>query len=205
MKGKFITFEGIDGAGKSTHIASTVARIAAQGFEVVQSREPGGTPLGEKLRALFLKEAMTPTTELLLVFAARREHLETVIWPALDRGAWVVCDRFTDATFAYQAYGRVLGTKPIEVLAEFVHPSFEPDLTLWFDVTPGTAAARLAEGREQRDRFEQEQATFFTRVRAGYAELAKQHPQRFVRIDGEAPIEAVAQQLDAEITRALQL
>jgi dTMP kinase len=193
MRGKFITFEGIDGAGKSTHIAATVSQLEARGLDVVQTREPGGTALGEKIRELFLNENMMPITELLLVFAARREHLERVIWPALDRGAWVVCDRFTDATFAYQAYGRVLGAQPVNTLADFVHAGFVPDLTIWFDVEPATAAARLAHGREGRDRFEQEQSQFFTRVRAGYAELHRLHGERVQRIDGEAPVETVAQ------------
>lgn len=204
MRGKFITFEGIDGAGKSTHLDAAVRRIRAAGLDVLQTREPGGTPLGEKIRALFLHETMTATTELLLVFAARREHLETVVWPALDRGTWVLCDRFTDATFAYQAYGRVLGAQPVDMLADFVHPGFAPDRTLWFDVTPATAAARLAAGRDGKDRFEQEQLEFFIRVRAGYAELAKRNPDRIVRLDGERPVAEVSRKVSAVLEDLLR-
>ncbi len=192
MQAKFITFEGIDGAGKSTHIAATVTQLRAAGKEVVQTREPGGTPLGETLRGLFLNEAMAPTTELLLVFAARREHLEKVIWPALARGAWVVCDRFTDATVAYQGFGRALGAQSVHALAEFTHPEFAPDLTLWFDVSPQTAAQRLAAGRAESDRFEQEHTAFFERVRAGYAAIAGAEPQRVKQLDAEASVAAVA-------------
>ncbi len=192
MQGKFITFEGIDGAGKSTHIEATKAQICAAGIECIQTREPGGTPLGEKIRALFLNETMMPLTELMLVFAARREHLETVIWPALSRGAWVICDRFTDATVAYQSYGRGLGIEPVETLAQFIHPDFSPDLTLWFDVAPDIAAARVAAGRTHKDRFEREQAQFFARVREGYAAVAASAPQRVVRIDAEMALAEVA-------------
>jgi dTMP kinase len=199
MQSKFITFEGIDGAGKSTHIAATVAQLRAAGHEVVQTREPGGTPLGETLRGLFLNEAMAPITELLLVFAARREHLEKIIWPALARGAWVVCDRFTDATIAYQGFGRALGVEQVKVLAQFTHPNFAPNLTLWFDVSPHVAAQRLAAGREESDRFEQEQSAFFERVRAGYASVAALEPQRVKRIDSEAALEVVAAAVSAHV------
>jgi dTMP kinase len=130
MTGKFITFEGIDGAGKSTHIESVRAFLVARGKTVVMTREPGGTELGEAVRGLFLGRSMSPHTEALLVFAARREHLEQVVWPALVRGDWVLCDRFTDATYAYQGGGRELGAERISALAEWVHPKFSPDLTL---------------------------------------------------------------------------
>ncbi len=203
MQGTFITFEGIDGAGKSSHVAAAVAQLRAAGLEVVQTREPGGTALAEKIRALFLHDAMTPTTELLLVFAARREHLETVIWPALERGAWVVCDRFTDATVAYQAAGRGLSRHMVDALAALVHPNFAPELTLWFDVTPETAAARLAAGRADKDRFEAEQTAFFARVREGYAALAVAEPARIKRIDGEAAFDRVGREVAAHILAML--
>jgi dTMP kinase len=203
MRGMFITFEGIDGAGKSTHVEAAAARIAAAGHEVVRSREPGGTPLGEAVRSLFLNQTMTPSAELLLVFAARREHLETLIWPALERGAWVLCDRFTDATMAYQGYGRALGAARVDALAAWTHPNFVPNLTLWFDVEPQLAAARLAASRAQSDRFEREQTTFFERVRAGYAAIAQAEPQRFKRIDSAAPLDRVAAAVNVEIDTLL--
>ncbi len=203
MRGKFITFEGIDGAGKSTHVEAAASRIAGAGYTVVRSREPGGTPLGEAVRGLFLNQAMTPSAELLLVFAARREHLETLIWPALERGAWVLCDRFTDATVAYQGFGRELGAARVDALAEWTHPAFKPDLTLWFDVDPQLAAARLAASRAQSDRFEREQSSFFARVRAGYAAIAQAEPQRFKRIDSGAPLDRVAADVSAAIDRVL--
>ena len=144
MRGKFITFEGIDGAGKSTHIESVRAFLAARGKTVVMTREPGGTELGEAIRGLFLDRSMSPASEALLVFAARREHLERVVWPALERGDWVLCDRFTDATFAYQGGGREMGFDRIQVLADWVHPGFAPDLTLLFDLPPDAAHDRVA-------------------------------------------------------------
>jgi dTMP kinase len=203
MQPKFITFEGIDGAGKSTHIAATVAQLRAAGRDVVQTREPGGTPLGETLRGLFLKESMAATTELLLVFAARREHLEKVIWRALARGAWVVCDRFTDATIAYQGFGRELGVQQVRDLAHFTHPNFAPDLTLWFDVSPAVAAQRLAAGRAESDRFEREQAAFFERVRKGYASIAAREPERVKRLDSEETLEEVARNVQRHVSALL--
>lgn len=198
--GLFVTFEGIDGAGKSTHIAAVVQAFQAQGREVVATREPGGTPLAEKIRHLVLGDAMDPLCEALLVFAARRDHLRQVIEPALARGAVVVSDRYTDATFAYQGGGRGFDVQVLKQLEAWVQtrPDGEgvrqPDLTFWFDVPPAVAAARLARAREA-DRFEAETETFFERVAAGYAERAKAHPQRFVRINANAAPDVVHQRV----------
>lgn len=177
LPGKFITFEGIDGAGKSTHIDAVRALLAARGKKVVVTREPGGTELGEAIRALFLDRAMSPNTEALLVFAARREHLERVVWPALERGDWVLCDRFSDATFAYQGGGRGLGFERVAELAHWVHPNFTPDLTLLFDLSRDAAHERVAH-RGAMDRIESEAAVFHDRVRSAYLERAAVEPQR---------------------------
>ncbi|HEY8609521.1 MAG TPA: dTMP kinase [Noviherbaspirillum sp.] len=192
--GKFITFEGIDGAGKSTHLAFVAELLRAAGKTVVLTREPGGTPLGEKLRTLLLHEAMDLETEALLMFAARREHLAQVIEPALARGDWVISDRFTDATFAYQGGGRKLPFERLEVLEQWVHPHRQPDLTLLFDVPLDVARARLDATREL-DRFEREKAVFFEDTRQGYLRRAAQFPQRFRRIDSTRSIEAIQAEL----------
>ena len=175
--GKFISFEGIDGAGKSTHIDAVRALLVARGKTVVVTREPGGTELGEAIRALFLDRAMSPHSEALLVFAARREHLERVVWPALVRGDWVLCDRFSDATFAYQGGGRKLGFERIAALADWVHPSFTPDLTLLFDLDRDAAHERVAQ-RGAMDRIESEAAEFHDRVRSAYLDRASAEPER---------------------------
>jgi dTMP kinase len=191
--GRFITFEGIDGAGKSTQIAAVVDCLRRRGLEVVQSREPGGTPLAEKLRELVLHEAMHLETEALLMFAARREHLAAVIEPALARGAWVVCDRFSDATYAYQVGGRGLDAAKFRVLEQWVHPGLQPDLTFLFDIAPAVAAQRLAQGRADTDRFEREQRDFFERVRAAYLSRAQESEGRIVVVDASrAPDEITA-------------
>jgi dTMP kinase len=184
MTGRFISFEGIDGAGKSTHIEALAGWVRGRGHEVVVTREPGGTPLAERLRQLVLHEAMDPLTEALLVFAARRDHLATHIAPALARGATVLCDRFTDASFAYQGAGRGLETALIGALEQWVQEGRQPDLTIWFDLPAGVAAQRRAAAR-QPDRFEQQDEAFFGRVRHGYAARAREHAARFVRIDSE--------------------
>ena len=184
MKGKFITFEGIDGAGKSTHIESVHAFLVARGKTVVRTREPGGTALGEAVRGLFLGRSMSAHTEALLVFAARREHLETVVWPALDRGDWVLCDRFTDATFAYQGGGRELGFERIASLAQWVHPDFQPDLTLLFDLSPEAARDRVAR-RGELDRIESEASEFHRRVREAYLHRAHDDPERIKVLSSE--------------------
>ena len=188
--GRFVTFEGIDGAGKSSHIEALADWARARGAEVLLTREPGGTPLAERLRDLFLHETMDPLTEALLVFAARRDHLRQVIEPALARGAMVLCDRFTDATFAYQGAGRGFDLEVLAQLETWVQQGRQPDLTLWFDVAPAEAARRRAAVRSA-DRLEREDEAFFTRVRDGYAERAQAAPARFARIDAAQTREAV--------------
>ncbi|MBL8378241.1 MAG: dTMP kinase [Burkholderiales bacterium] len=181
-RGKFITFEGLDGAGKSSHIEAAQRHLAARGLEVISTREPGGTPLGEALRELLLHQPMHLDTETLLMFAARREHLAKVIEPALARGAWVICDRFTDATRAYQGGGRGVSLERIEALAHWVHPGLEPDLTLVFDLDPEIARRRLAQDRAP-DRFEREELEFHRRVRDVYLGLEQIAGRRVVIID----------------------
>ena len=181
--GRFISFEGIDGAGKSTQHAWMVQHLRSLGRTVVATREPGGTPLGEKLRALLLAEPMHLETEALLMFAARREHIAQVIHPALTRGEWVVCDRFVDASFAYQGGGRGLDWKKLEDLAQWVLGDLQPDLTLIFDAPVEIAQQRLHAATANPDRFEQEQAAFFERVRSAYLRIAAENPGRVRLID----------------------
>ena len=193
--GLFLTFEGIDGAGKSTHLSALAQALREQGRVVRVTREPGGTPLAEKLRDCLLHDAMDALTEALLMFAARRDHLRRVVEPALAQGCVVLCDRFTDATFAYQGYGRGFDLEVLAALERWVQTDAhgrlrEPDLTLWFDVPPEVAAARLAAVRAP-DRFEAESQAFFERVRAGYAARAAQAPQRIVRLDATRPLPVV--------------
>lgn len=182
-RGRFISFEGIDGAGKSTQHAWMVDHLRRQGRTVVATREPGGTPLGEKLRALLLAEPMHLETEALLMFAARREHVAQVIEPALARGEWVVCDRFVDASFAYQGGGRGLDWTKLEVLANWVLGDLQPDLTLIFDAPVAIAQQRLHAATSQPDRFEQEQSEFFERVRTAYLRIAHENSTRVRLID----------------------
>ena len=183
MRGRFISFEGIDGAGKSTQHTWLVDHLRRQGKTVVATREPGGTPLGEKLRALLLAEPMHLETEALLMFAARREHVAQVIEPALARGDWVICDRFVDASFAYQGGGRGLDWEKLEQLRKWVLGELQPDLTLIFDAPVEIAQKRLHAATAKPDRFEQEQAAFFERVRAAYLRIASENPQRVRLID----------------------
>jgi dTMP kinase len=190
-RGKFITFEGIDGAGKSTHITALVELLRARGREVVPTREPGGTPLGEKLRELLLHEAMHLETEALLMFAARREHLARIIEPALSRGAWVVCDRFSDATHAYQGGGRGLDKARIASLEQWTHGRLQPDLTFLFDLPPFVAGKRIVRQRRALDRFEQEHADFHERVRQAYLERAASAPRRIHVVDAELSREEI--------------
>ncbi|MFT3721223.1 dTMP kinase [Pseudorhodoferax sp.] len=207
-RGLFISFEGIDGAGKSSHVEALAAAFRAQGRAVTQTREPGGTPMAEQLRALVLHEDMDALTEALLVFAGRRDHLRRVIEPALARGEVVLCDRFTDATFAYQGAGRGFDPAVLALLERWVQASDalpagqlrQPDMTLWFEIAPAIAAARLA-GVRAPDRFEAEPGEFFARVHAGYAQRAAADPQRFVRLAAEAPRQAVWQQITAALAR----
>lgn len=196
MSGRFITLEGIDGAGKSSHVEWLVAFLRGRGHQVLSTREPGGTPLGEKLREWLLAEPMHLETETLLMFAARREHLAQVILPALARGEWVVCDRFTDATHAYQGGGRGLDRHKLAQLEQWVHGDCQPDLTLLFDVPCAVARSRIALANRHLDRFEQEQAQFHERVRLAYLDRAAAHVQRFRVIDGEQPLETIRLQLE---------
>lgn len=198
---KFITFEGIDGAGKSTHIGYVAELLRRRGLTVVSTREPGGTELGEALRELVLHQKMHLETEAMLMFASRREHLAQVIEPALARGDWVVSDRFTDATFAYQGGGRKLPLAKLEALEQWVHPHLQPDLTLLFDVPLEVARARLDATREL-DKFEQEKVTFFADTRAEYLRRAAQFPERFRIIDSTRPIADIQQTLE-QIVAAL--
>lgn len=206
--GLFISFEGIDGAGKSTHIDGLAQAFKAQGRAVTLTREPGGTPLAEKLRTLVLNEAMDAMTEALLVFAARRDHLQQVIEPALARGEVVLCDRFTDATFAYQGGGRGFDLTILTFLEQLVQTvklqeaDFlrQPDLTVWFDLDPEIAAARLA-GVRVPDKFEAQPVAFFARVRAGYQARFDAAPQRFARVAAEQSRDTVWQDVLASVTQ----
>ena len=187
MPGKFITLEGIDGAGKSTHIPAIAEILRLRGREVLITREPGGTPLGERLRELLLHETMHPETETLLMFAARRQHLAQVILPALARGAYVLSDRFTDASFAYQHGGRGVAAAKIRELEAWVQGDFQPDLTLLFDVPVSVSSQRLAGARDP-DRFERENGEFFERIRQSYLQRAREFPNRFRVIDASKPL-----------------
>lgn len=194
---KFITFEGVDGAGKSTHLAWFSDALRQRGLDVIVTREPGGTPLGEQLREMLLNQTMSIGTEALLMFAARLEHVEQVIKPALRAGKWVISDRFSDASFAYQGGGRGMDWEKLHQLEQWVHPDLQPDLTLFFDVPVEVARQRLS-NNVSLDRFEQEQGEFFERVRAGYHRRVAENPQRYVVIDAAQSMAAVQQQL-AEI------
>lgn len=196
MRGRFITLEGIDGAGKSTQHAWLVEHLRQKGYPVVATREPGGTPLGEKLRTILLNEPMHLETETLIMFAARREHLAQVIEPALAAGHWVVCDRFVDASFAYQGGGRGLAWEKIARLAEWTVDDLVPDLTLIFDLPVPLARERLAGAASTWDRFEQEQADFFERVRAAYLRIATESPQRVRLIDASRPATSINKSLE---------
>ena len=200
MTGKFISLEGIDGAGKSTHLPYLRELVAARtGAAAIVTREPGGTPLGEHLRELLLHQPMAPATEALLMFAARREHLEAVIWPALQRGDWVICDRFTDATMAYQGGGRGIPLQRLAALEAWTHPDFQPHLTLLFDVPVEVGAGRLAR-HGGLDKFEREHAAFHSRVRAAYLARAAADPQRFRIIDSTQTVAAVRDALQRVVT-----
>lgn len=199
-RGKFITLEGMDGAGKSTHLAWIPGFLQARGVRVRLTREPGGTPLGEQLRTLMLNQMapLHPETEALLMFAARREHLDKVIVPALDEGVWVVCDRFTDASFAYQSGGSGLAWEKITALESWVQEGRQPDLTLYFDVPTALGKARTQAARVP-DRFEREDAAFFDRVREGYLRRAREHPARIAMIDASTSLENVRMSVEQKI------
>ena len=198
-RGRFITLEGIDGAGKSTHHAWMVDYLRLCGKAVVSTREPGGTPLGEKLRALLLSESMYLETEALLMFAARREHIAEVIEPALARGEWVVSDRFTDASFAYQGGGRGLGWDKLEQLENWVQGGLQPDLTFLFDLDAGMARQRLTGTGNKLDRFEQEQQAFFERVRSAYRRRAETFGNRFCIVDASQSVPEIRKKLEEKL------
>jgi dTMP kinase len=200
MRGKFITLEGVDGAGKSTHLAWIASRLTELGKDVVVTREPGGTPIGESLRQLVLTQAMDLETEALVIFAARSEHLATVIRPALDAGRWVLSDRFTDATFAYQGGGRGLAQSRIAELEDWVQRGLQPDLTFLFDVPLEVAKARLLAQQTALDRFEREDLDFFVRVRDAYLARVAADPARFRQIDGTQSREDIKQKLEEIIS-----
>lgn len=196
-RGKFITLEGMDGAGKTTHLEWLRGLLDGRGVALTVTREPGGTPFGEALRKLLLDshEARQPETEALVMFAARQEHIAQVIEPALAAGRWVLCDRFTDATFAYQAGGSGVAWERIAALENWVHGKLQPDLTLYFDVDPETGRERTRQARAP-DRFEREQQAFYERVRAAYLRRAAEHPQRIRCIDAARAISEIQVELE---------
>ncbi|AMS33690.1 MAG: dTMP kinase [Betaproteobacteria bacterium] len=203
MRGKFITFEGIDGAGKSSHVAFVADFLRGRGINVVATREPGGTPLGETIRNLVLTEKMHGDTEALLVFASRREHVAAVIEPALADSAWVVCDRFTDSTYAYQCGGRGLDPQRIAPIERFVHGHLQPDLTLLFDAPIAVARERLERGTVKPDKFEREQADFFARVRLAYLNRAVEFAERIKVIDSAQSIRTIRAELVQHLEQLL--
>lgn len=199
---RFITFEGVDGAGKSTHLSGFVDALRQRGIEVLLTREPGGTPLGEQLREILLHQPMHINTEALLMFAARMEHITQVIQPALQAGKWVVSDRFSDASFAYQGGGRGMDWVKLHQLEQWVHPDLQPDLTLFFDLPIEIARQRLS-NNVSLDRFEQEKGDFFERVRVGYHRRVADAPHRYAIVDASQSPEVVAQQCTAILERLL--
>lgn len=200
--GRFITFEGTEGAGKSTQIPIIRDWLVGQGINVVTTREPGGTSLSEKIRHLLLTEDMCAETELLLMFAARKEHIEQVIKPALKRGDWVLCDRFTEATYAYQAAGRALDRQYIAYLESWLQDELKPHYTFWFDIEVADGIAR-AKKRQALDRFESEQIDFFEKVRSGYAKLAMERPSQFIKVNASLSIDEITQQIKTELQKFL--
>ena len=204
-RGRFLTLEGIDGAGKSSHLDWAANYVRAQGLDVVSTREPGGTPLGDKIRALLLHERMTPDTECLLLFAGRAEHLAEVINPALERGAWVISDRFTDATYAYQCGGRGMSADRIAVLESWTQQGRHPDRTWLFDVPLAVAQDRRAVRSEAHgtDRFEAEAEPFHQRVQTRYLDRAREHPERFLRVDARASIDEIRERLKVDLDAML--
>ena len=199
QRGRFITFEGIDGAGKSTQIDVIEATLKARGLEVIRTREPGGTPLGEVIRKELLSVSMDPTTATLLFFASRAEHIAQVIRPSIERGAWVLSDRFTDATYAYQVGGRGFPAHKVEELERWTQGELQPDRTVLFDIEPAVAAERVAKARNL-DRFEKENLEFFTRVRNAYLTRAKQAPNRFLIVNSMQERETVSDILRKEFS-----
>ncbi|WP_345797927.1 dTMP kinase [Castellaniella sp. MT123] len=203
-RGCFITLEGLDGAGKSTHLDWMAGWLRRAGLDLLCTREPGGTPLGESLRELVLHQSMDLRTETLLMFAARNEHWRTVIRPALDQGRWVLCDRYTDASFAYQGGGRELGPEPIRILEDWVQQGQGPDCTFLFDVPLAVARQRLQQGRESADRFEREGAAFFERTRQAYHARVAADPARFHVIDAQRGIADIRATLEEALQALLR-
>jgi dTMP kinase len=201
-RGKFITLEGIDGAGKSSHVEHVLARVRARGVEVRPTREPGGTPFGRKLRELVLHDHADALPEALLMFADRSVHIAGVIEPALSSGGWIVCDRFTDSTYAYQCGGRGLAREHVRALERVVHPGLQPDATFLFDLEPSIAYARQRARSREPDRFEREKADFFRNVRDAYLERAREFPNRIHVIDASGDLDQVRAGLDAAFERA---
>ena len=202
VRGRFITLEGIDGAGKSSHLGFLRDLMRARGHEVLVTREPGGTPFGEKLREVVLHHHATPLAEALAMFADRSAHVETVLEPALGAGSWVLCDRFSDSTYAYQCGGHGLDPQRIVALEGLVHPELQPDATFLFDLDPAVAYRRQQAQSREPDKFEREQADFFVRVRESYLERARQHAYRFHVIDASRPLEDVRRALASAFARA---
>lgn len=201
MKGKFITMEGTEGVGKSTNVEFIKERLLTQGLDLIVTREPGGTPVAEELRNILLAkrdEAFDSTAELLIVFAARAQHFRQVILPALEQGSWVLCDRFTDATYAYQGYGRGLSLEHIQMLENLVQGDIQPDMTFFLDIDVKLGLARASE-RAELDRFEQEKADFFEKVRYGYQQRIKQNPERYSIIDAGQDLQSVQQDIAVKL------
>ena len=203
-RGLFITLEGIDGAGKTTQFDAVVRTLRAAGRQVTATREPGGTPLGERIRELLLHETMTTSTEVLLMFAARQEHVLRVIEPALLQGHDVVCDRFTDATLAYQGAGKGIPLDRLQTIARWVHPGLQPNYTLLIDVPVELAAQRLHANQRERDRFERESGEFFARVRQHYLGMAAAEPERWRVINGERNVDSVRDDVIMSIKKIIQ-
>ena len=201
-KGKFITLEGIDGAGKSSHLEFVCDQARARGATVLLTREPGGTAAGERIREVVLHSAMSAESEALLMFAARADHVAQKIRPALEAGQWVVCDRFSDATYAYQCGGRGLKRDFVVSLERLVHPGLQPDATFLFDLDPAMAHARQRQQGRTPDRFESEQAAFFTRVREAYLERAREHSRRFHVVDASGTQQEVRNRLELAFAQA---
>ncbi len=196
-RGKFITFDGIDGAGKTTQINLLAEKLRQQGKTVYITREPGGTELSEKIRGLLLcsNNKMSPITELLLVFAARAEHVETVLRPKVVKGEWIICSRFSDATMAYQGYGRDLDLEKVKIIANVVHSDFNPDLSLFLDLSAEIAAKRRIKRGEASDRFEDENISFMKKVRNGYLDIAQKDPKRCKLIDATDTVDKMAENI----------
>jgi len=199
-RGRFITLEGVDGAGKSTHVAWIAERLRARGHAVLVTREPGGTPLAERLRELVLAEPMDPIAETMLLFAARADHVQRVIDPALRAGTWVLCDRFTDATFAYQGGGKGVAAELIAHLAQVSHDGLLPDRTLVFDCPYEVSRERLSRTGRAPDRFEREDREFFERVRQEYLGLARSDPERIRVVDASRPVDDIKKVIEEEIS-----